>query len=211
MFTVLEFDLLSRIWMILFSNHQCPPISRCLYDQSQFNYTLHVFIQETHRREKLCRNKNRIPLGFQRMTRARLTFTKGLTPDRGLMPSIKLMPHMVRYQRDSIRRHILILKKLVGTREEHPIILQQELWGENISLENLGDDFIERKLKMILFLQNFLRVDQQRHEVKAGAARLDQLNYANIVLIPKNNRPKRVGDFRPIALLNHTIKIFFLD
>lgn len=38
------------------------------------------------------------------------------------------------------------------------------------------------------------------------AARLDRLNYSNIVLIPKKDGAKHIGDFRPIALLNSTLK-----
>lgn len=44
-------------------------------------------------------------------------------------------------------------------------------------------------------------------EVNDGRAKLDILNYTNVVLIPKKNITERVTDYRPISLLNRAFKI----
>lgn len=44
-------------------------------------------------------------------------------------------------------------------------------------------------------------------EVNEGRARLDRLNYTKVVLIPKKNTTEQITDYRPICLLNGTIKI----
>lgn len=44
-------------------------------------------------------------------------------------------------------------------------------------------------------------------EVHNGIARLDRLNYSNIVLIPKKSSPSLISDYRLIALLNSVLKI----
>lgn len=36
---------------------------------------------------------------------------------------------------------------------------------------------------------------------------LYRINYCTITLIPKKKHSERIGDFRPIALLNNTLKI----
>lgn len=40
-----------------------------------------------------------------------------------------------------------------------------------------------------------------------GRARLDRLDNAKVVLIPKKNTAEQIIDYRPISLLNGTIKI----
>lgn len=45
------------------------------------------------------------------------------------------------------------------------------------------------------------------NEVYRGEARLDNINYSMITLIPKKDQAETIGDFRPIALLNYSIKI----
>lgn len=40
-----------------------------------------------------------------------------------------------------------------------------------------------------------------------GRANLERINWANIVLIPKVASPEGPGDFRPISLINSTLKI----
>lgn len=44
-------------------------------------------------------------------------------------------------------------------------------------------------------------------EIFKGISRLDRLNYSVITLIPKKYSLRQIGDYRPIALLNSTIKI----
>lgn len=44
-------------------------------------------------------------------------------------------------------------------------------------------------------------------ELNQGRARMDRLNYANVILIPKKNTTKYITDYRPVSLLNGTVKI----
>lgn len=44
------------------------------------------------------------------------------------------------------------------------------------------------------------------NEITERKTRLDQLNYANIVLIPRKLENKEIGDFRPITLVNSAMK-----
>lgn len=44
-------------------------------------------------------------------------------------------------------------------------------------------------------------------QVGEGTARLDKMNYSQIILIPKKENLTTVGDFRPIVLLNNSFKI----
>lgn len=43
-------------------------------------------------------------------------------------------------------------------------------------------------------------------DISKGTSRLDRINYSVITLIPKKCSPWQIGDYRPIALLNSTIK-----
>lgn len=45
------------------------------------------------------------------------------------------------------------------------------------------------------------------HEMYNGCARLDRLNYAKVVLIPKKGMAETSGDYRPISLVNCSMKI----
>lgn len=40
-----------------------------------------------------------------------------------------------------------------------------------------------------------------------GRANLEHINWANIVLIPKIDAPESPGDYRPISLINSSLKI----
>ena len=40
-----------------------------------------------------------------------------------------------------------------------------------------------------------------------GSLQLNRINYAHVVLIPKKGEASKVGDFRPINLLNDLLKI----
>ena len=51
---------------------------------------------------------------------------------------------------------------------------------------------------------DFIRIMDGLH---AGTLQLDGLNYATMVLIPKKDELKEVGDFRPISVLNASVKI----
>jgi len=43
----------------------------------------------------------------------------------------------------------------------------------------------------------------------AGTLQLNRLNYASVDLIPKRDEAKEVGDFRPISVLNASVKIIY--
>lgn len=46
-------------------------------------------------------------------------------------------------------------------------------------------------------------------EIASGMTRVNRLNFSQVVLIPKNNAPSSISDYRPIALINSSIKIIF--
>lgn len=43
------------------------------------------------------------------------------------------------------------------------------------------------------------------NEVWEGSTQLDKISYSLITLIPKKYSPERIGDYRPIALLNSSL------
>lgn len=45
------------------------------------------------------------------------------------------------------------------------------------------------------------------NELSHGRARLFRISYSQIILIPKKEGPRGVGDYRSIALLNNSLKI----
>lgn len=45
------------------------------------------------------------------------------------------------------------------------------------------------------------------HEIWNGQAKLERINFYQIVLIPKREDPKGIGYYRTIALLNSSLKI----
>ncbi|XP_039122027.1 uncharacterized protein LOC120258643 [Dioscorea cayenensis subsp. rotundata] len=47
----------------------------------------------------------------------------------------------------------------------------------------------------------------RRNHFYFGSSNLERINWANIVLIPKTNSPELVSDFRPISLINSSLKI----
>lgn len=64
-------------------------------------------------------------------------------------------------------------------------------------------------IRLFITFWDFTRIEVMNllHELWLGRTRLNKVNYLLITPVPKNNTSKSVGDFRPIALLNSSLKI----
>lgn len=120
-------------------------------------------------------------------------------------------------------------ENLIGVKGDHPICIGRYIWGINTDLSYLESAFTEEEIKKATWdlapeknicsrwishpiLQKVLVYNQKRynklmHEMYNGCARLDRLNYAKVVLIPKKGMAETSGDYRPISLVNCSMKI----
>lgn len=120
-------------------------------------------------------------------------------------------------------------KSLFGESNGHRASLSENLWRTRVNLDSLETPFTEEQIKKavwqlgadkapgpngfpICFYRNFwdlVKDDLKNllHQVFEGVARTDRINRSFVVLIPKTDNPRGTGDYRPICLLNCTMKI----
>lgn len=106
----------------------------------------------------------------------------------------------------------------------------KEMWPPQNNLRQLENDFFDGEVKkaiwglgqdktpgpdgfLLFFFRSFWPIIKHDllnlfEEMNRRSARLDRLNYSFISLIPKNNSPRSISDYRPIAPLNSVLRIF---
>lgn len=118
----------------------------------------------------------------------------------------------------------------MGSYEEHKIKLKQSIWEQVDNLQELDKEITEEEIKeainglaqdkasdpdgfLIFFYKKFWELImvfffmRLVDEVNLDKVRWYRLNYAQIVLIPKISNLVKIRDYRPISLLNSTVKI----
>jgi hypothetical protein len=68
--------------------------------------------------------------------------------------------------------------------------------------DGFNDDFLKRC--WLVVVKDFYDLCHTFYE---GNICMQSINASHIVLVPKKDNPKRIGDFRPISLLNSSVKL----
>lgn len=131
---------------------------------------------------------------------------------------------------EDIKIHIYeYFRQIFGLSESMRIRFLKKIWAPQINLCQSENDFSEEVVKKaiwdlgqnkatgpddfpIFFFRIFWSSIKQDllnllRKMNRGT-QLDRLNYSFVTFIPKNNPPKSICEYRPIALLNSVLKIF---
>jgi hypothetical protein len=88
------------------------------------------------------------------------------------------------------------------SKEEIDAIVQSLPTDKSLGSDGFIGDFLKRCWPMIA--NEFYDLCQGFHE---GKICMQSINGSHVVLVPKKDNPTRIGDYRPISLLNSSVKL----